>query len=123
MPIRLAHYADCEAIAQILTAAFWDEDVVGRQMHPRRDEYPGDVFEFWRRRVRTGWWDWSHVFVVATAEQDGGEGSEVVGVANWTRRGEFGGALSRWDPREYCLRFSPVCPSFEGKELWDGRAS
>lgn len=103
MPVRLARYSDLETAAQILTVAFWDEDVMGNHMHPKRNEYPRHVLEFWKRGIRADWWDWSHVFVVATTD-DG----EIVGVANWARIGDFGGALARWDPREY----TPFCVSF-----------
>lgn len=103
MPIRLARYSDLEAAAQVLTVAFWDEDVVGNHMHPNRAEHPGDMVEFWRRLLRASWWDWSHIIVIATTD-DG----EVVGVAKWAPVGDFGGPLARWDPREY----TPFCVSF-----------
>jgi len=96
MPIRLARYADLEAAARIYTAAFWDEDVLGNQMHPHREQYPSDVLEHWRRVVRAAWWDWAHVFVVATTD-----GGEVVGLAYWDRRGKaLRTRLAIYDPRE-----------------------
>jgi hypothetical protein len=95
MPIRLARHSDLETITQIFTTAFWDEDAIGHNIHPRRSEYPQDVAKFWRARIRQSWWDWDHVFLVATTD-DG----KVVGAANWMRMGGWGG-LRWWDPREF----------------------
>lgn len=107
MPIRPARLSDLDAITQVLTTAFWDEDAVGRNMHPHRNEYPQDVSQFWRASIWRSWWDWDHVLLVATID-DG----KVVGAANWTRMGGWGG-LRWWDPREFPSWFH--CSSYSAR--------
>lgn len=62
----------------ILTKAFWDEDAVGRFMHPRREDFPDDLKKFWRRGLRSIWWEEGHSLLVAV-NRDG----VIVGYANW----------------------------------------
>ncbi|OCK81366.1 hypothetical protein K432DRAFT_326402, partial [Lepidopterella palustris CBS 459.81] len=90
--IRQAHISDHAAIAFVCGAAFFNEDLFGRVMHPHRHTYPNDVNLFWLRRLRSQWWDWKNYFLVATVRNDMGR-EEVVGVAVWQRQGEGGKAL------------------------------
>jgi L-amino acid N-acyltransferase YncA len=78
MSIRPATRNDIPAIVDILTKAFWDEDAVGRFMHPRREDFPDDLKKFWRRGLRSIWWEEGHSLLVAV-NRDG----VIVGYANW----------------------------------------
>lgn len=97
MSIRRARYGDLEAINAVLASAFFDEDVCGRVMHPRRREYPHDVIKAWRCKTRLDYWDWSNTFMVATDDK-----GAVVAVAEWARKGAVKARLSLawWDPRK-----------------------
>jgi hypothetical protein len=104
MPIRLARVTDEPAIASLCTAAFWDEDLFGRVIHPRRNEFPDDVKIFWHEWIRADWRDKGKIIIVAVRNeekqevhsgstqreadgQDGTQGEKIVGVAVWQRKG------------------------------------
>lgn len=82
MSIRPTTRSDIPAIVDILTKAFWDEDAVGRFMHPHREQYPDGVKKFWRRSLRSIWWEGSHSLLVAVNDQ-----GVIVGYANWKLSG------------------------------------
>jgi L-amino acid N-acyltransferase YncA len=94
MVIRAITAADIPAIVEILTAAFWNEDAIGRFMHPRRDEFPYDVKKYWRHKIRVDYLDYRHTFMVAVDEST----DKVVGVADWMRMGKKheGGLWREW---------------------------
>jgi hypothetical protein len=111
MPLRPAKFADHQAMAETCAAAFFDEDLFGRTMHPRRHEYPDDPALYWHRYIRDHWFDWRNKIFVAykTDNTDGKDEHEeiIVGIAIWQRQGAGGKkmALSRIDPREHSFPF------------------
>lgn len=97
MSIRPARYSDLDSIADILTAAFWNGDIVGRFMHPYREKYPQDFREWWKRRLRALWWDRKFAFLVST---DGN--GDITGFAKWAAHGTSAKKVDLWrlDPRK-----------------------
>ncbi|KAF2198017.1 acyl-CoA N-acyltransferase [Delitschia confertaspora ATCC 74209] len=102
MPIRLAKYTDIPAIAHVCAKSFYDDELFGDMMHPFRAEYPEDYEQFYVRRFRENWYDWSHVIWVATTCDK--EGKVIVaGVAEWELMGRAGKGreyrkLGGWNP-------------------------
>ncbi|TID26480.1 acyl-CoA N-acyltransferase [Venturia nashicola] len=78
MSVRHADKSDITAIIDILTQAFWDEDAVGRFMHPHRDRYPDDVKKYWRGVLRENWWKKGYSALVVVDDQE-----IVVAFAGW----------------------------------------
>jgi hypothetical protein len=100
--LRPARYSDHNTLATLCSAAFFDEDLFGRTMHPHRNEFPDDVALYWLQHIRTSWCDWRNRAIVAvTHDQKTGQ-ETIVGLAIWQRQGEGGKkmALSSVDPRE-----------------------
>jgi len=103
MTIRSATFSDHAALAEICGAAFFDEDLFGRVMHPRRDQYPNGPALYWHKHIREEWIDWrNHFFVKVVKDEKTGK-ERIVGVAVWQRQGEGGKRfmLNALDPREY----------------------
>ena len=106
--IRRARFSDLSASTRTCSLAFDDDVLFGRLIHPYRKSYPGDVDKYWYRRFVVDYWDWSHVFLVATESATADAGSEIVtGFAHWSRiasgtRANFraGWGLTWWDPSE-----------------------
>ncbi|KAF1850651.1 acyl-CoA N-acyltransferase [Cucurbitaria berberidis CBS 394.84] len=86
MPIRLATPSDEPAIVSACTAAFFDEALFGRVIHPHRHEYPEDVEIFWHEQIRHSWREPNNKILVAITIEKGEE--KVVGVAVWQRQGD-----------------------------------
>ncbi|KAH7131893.1 acyl-CoA N-acyltransferase [Dendryphion nanum] len=105
MPIRRATSDDLPAIAELCVAAFYDDELYGDLMHPLREKFPSDFEAFWIRRIRESWYDWNHVWCVATTQEQGKE--VVVGAADWDMMGTVGDKyrLNNWDPRHAILPF------------------
>jgi hypothetical protein len=80
--IRHVKYQDLLAVARILAAAFWDEDAVGRFMHPEREKFPKDVERWWTRKLRYTFVLWQHEMLIAVDPT-----GRVVGFADWSRMG------------------------------------
>lgn len=104
LQLRTAQLSDLPAIARAWQAAFFDDEIIGKLMHPHRNEHPEDVYWFLLRGLRERFWDWRHQFVVVTAQE--GDGQErIAGAADWRRLGEGGKRreLARVDPRTYLV--------------------
>lgn len=108
--LRLAQLSDLPGIARVWHAAFFDDEIIGKLMHPHRDQHPEDVYWFLLRGLRERFWDWRHQFVVATVEEDGQE--RIAGAADWRRLGEGGKRrdLASVDPRKFCRSLSQTVP-------------
>jgi hypothetical protein len=98
LQFREARLSDLSAIASVWTDAFFDDELIGDIMHPRRNQYPQDIYWFLLRGVRERFWDWRHQFVVVTVKD--GSSERVVGAADWRRLGDGGKPreLSMVDP-------------------------
>jgi hypothetical protein len=114
--LRPARYSDHTTLAALCSAAFFEEDLFGRVMHPRRHEFPDDVALYWLQHIRNLWFDWrNRAFVAVSRDEKTGQ-EKIVGLAVWQRQGEGGKkmALSSVDPREYSLRpRSLICHKVE----------
>jgi len=119
MPIRKVTSADIPSVVSVLTTAFWDEVGIGHYFHPRRNEFPIDMKEFWQRTIRQEWWDWQNSLLVAVNEK-----GEIVGVADWTRMGNSAQAkvLGKWDPRRLLRYFVFFYNRFLSL-MWPNRAA
>ena len=103
--IRRAFFSEQRSIARVCTAAYWNDVLFGQLIHPCRHQYPADNDLYWLRQIQVEWWDWSHVFIVATAKDQQGR-EAVIGEAHWSRiadsgrqNHEAGWGLAWWDPR------------------------
>lgn len=56
-------------------------------MHPKRNEYPEDFVDYFRRRVQKTGKEKSHVLLVSTTSDDAGN-EVVTGFGDWIRQGE-----------------------------------
>ncbi|OCK80860.1 acyl-CoA N-acyltransferase [Lepidopterella palustris CBS 459.81] len=101
MPIRPATWADLSAISSLCAGSFQDDELFGEMMHPLRKEYPVDFEQYFVRRNRVNWWDYTHVWYVATTTDivDGKEQEVVAGIAEWELQGTVSTKLAWWDPR------------------------
>lgn len=101
--IREARYSELPAISHVLAKAFWDDLFIGAQMNPHRDEYPQDVDLGWLRKARVNFWNYRWRFVVAVDKDPASGKDVVVGVAQWSRKGDGGKKMECWwfSPREY----------------------
>ncbi len=84
MAIRKARRDDIRAMADVLAAAFLNEELFGALMHPRRHEYPEDFIRFFERRIWAHWFDYQRSILVSEDPLSG----KVVGVADWERQGK-----------------------------------
>ncbi|KAF2122187.1 acyl-CoA N-acyltransferase [Lophiotrema nucula] len=101
MPIRPAKFTEIPNLASISSAAFFDEDLFGRVMHPNRHQYPEDFKLFWLAWMRDHWYDWRHRFFVAYTEDEKSKDGTITGFAVWERQGEGAKKMELWrlDPR------------------------
>lgn len=88
--VHLATWADTAKMAEVAAAAFDNNDLCGRFMHPYRHQFPADFITFWRRDIRNHFFDPDVSFLVSTIE----DGS-VVGTAKWKRHGKGAQKLTR----------------------------
>lgn len=102
MAIRDAKEEDLQAIAEVLAAAFQDEEckshfrrriyeqlltyhaVFGGLKHPRRKEYPDDFIRYFYYKIGQHLYLSSRRILVATDDVSG----KVVGIADWERQGK-----------------------------------
>ncbi|KAH6638745.1 acyl-CoA N-acyltransferase [Boeremia exigua] len=106
MNIRFAQPSDEPSIAEICTRAFFDEDLFGRVMHPRRNEFPEDVQIFWHKSLQNDWSNPRNVVIVAVTIDPANQ-EKIVGAAVWQRQGGDTGAqnvIAKWnDPGPWPL--------------------
>ncbi|KAF2257665.1 acyl-CoA N-acyltransferase [Lojkania enalia] len=124
--IRPATYSELSTIANILTKAFWNDELFGNIIHPNRNVFPEDNDLYWLRRARVNWWDWSHVYLVSVIrDRDRAEGEAVIaGVAVWQRIGTLKKdmALNIFDPRRLAKPLAKVATDLQAR-IWPNRAA
>lgn len=106
MSLRPARFSDLTELAELCCAAFFDEDLFGRVMHPHRHEYPNDPALFWHQFLLDHWFDWRNkAFVAITRDTKDGAREKIAGIAIWQRQGEGGRKLelNGLDPRKYLV--------------------
>ena len=52
MPTRLATWSDLLPASKLLAEAFHDDHLFGQFVHPRRNDFPNDVYLYWLRFLR-----------------------------------------------------------------------
>jgi len=105
MAIRKARRGDLRAMAEVLAAAFFNEELFGELMHPHRHEYPEDFVNFFERRIWSHWFEYQRTILVSEDPESG----KVVGVADWERQGnnaQTTTGLARLDPRQWPLEIA-----------------
>ncbi|KAF5646538.1 hypothetical protein F25303_5349 [Fusarium sp. NRRL 25303] len=107
--LRDAYYSELPEIANVMSKAFWGDNLFGDLIHPHRNEYPEDVDLYWLRRARVNFWDYRWKWLVAVAKDQNGK-EVVAGIAQWARLGEGGKRfdLKFYDPRNLLKPLSSV---------------
>jgi len=99
--LRKARFSELPAVARILSLAFWDDQIFGELIHPKRDQYPLDSDLYWLRDARVNYFNPHYEFLVATIpDTNSARGETIVGIAEWERLGNGPRARqrSRLDP-------------------------
>ncbi len=81
--IRRATFRDVNGMSKTMKSAFWDEGFIGRFLHARKEQYPGDVVRWCRHKLLGALLDWRHKVMIAVDAETG----EVLGLADWWRNG------------------------------------
>lgn len=104
--LRDASYGELPEIAQVMSLAFFEDNLFGELIHPYRQQYPEDVDLYWLRRARVNYWDYRWKWLVAV-ERDANGKEVIIGIAQWARLGEGGKSMECpwYDPRKYWWSF------------------
>lgn len=122
MPIRPANFADLLPAAHVCAKAFFDEDLFGVQIHPNRSAFPGDMYLFFLRQLRTDFFDARNTIMVSHLKDNS---TTITGVAVWTRKGPGGdrlAALQSWSAW-FTGRFIIPVYNYLGSLVWPNRAA
>ncbi|ETR97869.1 hypothetical protein M419DRAFT_90258 [Trichoderma reesei RUT C-30] len=121
--LRNACYSELSEVAHVMARAFWDDNLFGDIIHPKRNQYPDDVDLYWLRRARVSFWDSRWRFIVAVEKDNTGH-ERIVGIAQWARLGEDGGKResSYWYLRDLLKPFFSFAMMIHAW-LWPNRAS
>ncbi|KAH0493327.1 hypothetical protein TgHK011_000001 [Trichoderma gracile] len=121
--LRNARYSELPEVAHVMARAFWDDNLFGDLIHPKRNEYPEDVDLYWLRRARVSFWDSRWRFIVALEKDETGHES-IVGIAQWARLGEGNAKPESWyrDYRNLLKPFFSLAMTIHAW-LWHNRAS
>lgn len=108
--VREATLADVPQMADVFAAGFVDDDVFGRFMHPKRNEYPQDWLRYWNYDIRKHLLDpaaisFVHVDDAGTIngcclmKRMGKGGERRARAESWSRTAErkLGGLMMTWD--------------------------
>lgn len=94
MPIRPAVYSDLLPASKFLARAFQDEDLFGIYMHPKRNQYPDDMYLHFLNKLRIGWASGpSNHFLVSYKTDSTGQ-EILTGIARWQRLSAANGTPS-----------------------------
>lgn len=90
MPIRQATWPDLLPASKLLAKAFHDDYLFGTFAHPRRNEFPDDVYLYWLRFLREAFVTIPGEYLVVSycqAESDarGVPAETITGIAHWIR--------------------------------------
>lgn len=85
MPVRLATYSDLLPASKFLAKAFRDEDLFGVYMHPKRTEYPDDMYLQFLNKLRIGWASGPSNHFLVSFKKDANGQEILTGIARWQR--------------------------------------
>ena len=122
MPVRPATFADLLPAAHVCARAFFDEDLFGVRIHPKRSSFPGDVYLFFLRELRKNFFDGRMTIMVSCAKEDQ---ATVTGVAVWQRKGTGGDRLAASQPWAAWFTGRFLIPAYNWLEslIWPNRAA
>lgn len=122
MPIRPATFADLLPAAQVYAKAFFDEELFGQRIHPHRSAFPGDVYLFFLRQLRTDFFD-PRTTVLLSYAKDAPD--IVTGVAVWMRKGPGGDRIAATQSWAAWITGRFIIPAYNwlGSLVWPDRAA
>ena len=83
MPVRKANFTDLLPASQAMAAAFANEELFGKILHPHREQYPDDMYLFFLRLLRATYYSSpDDNIILSTANTTGA----ITGAAIWTRK-------------------------------------
>jgi GNAT superfamily N-acetyltransferase len=91
MPTRLATWSDLLPASKVLAEAFHHDHMFGDFVHPRRNEFPNDVYLYWLRFLREAYCTEPGEYLVVSYKEAKKESPElerqeiITGVAHWVR--------------------------------------
>lgn len=104
MAIRKATHDDVRVMAEVAAAAWADEELYGRLMHPHRKTYPEDFVKFFERKILRGWYMPNRHFVVGVDPRS----QKVVAFAAWERQVDLPANSTSWIPHlDFSKRQAP----------------
>ena len=86
MSVRDATYEDLLPASKVLAAAFRDERLFGGLFHPRREEFPDDMYLFFLQKLRVDWARTSSPDMRILLAHPPQDPAAIAGVAIWTRK-------------------------------------
>jgi hypothetical protein len=89
MPIRFATWPDLLPASKLLAEAFHDDYLFGQFVHPRRNEFPNDVYLYWLRFLREVYYTEPGEYLVVSYKEVNDrpepEQQTITGIAHWIR--------------------------------------
>lgn len=94
MPTRPATYSDLLPASQILAEAFHNDSLFGDFVHPRRNEFPNDVYLYWLRFLREAYYTQPGEYLVVSYQEANDDNNDnpnpeqnqkITGIAHWIR--------------------------------------
>jgi ribosomal protein S18 acetylase RimI-like enzyme len=99
MPTRPATYSDLLPASKILAEAFHNDNLFGEFVHPRRNEFPDDVYLYWLRFLREAYYTSPDEYLVVSYQEANNTSNNnkndtpnleqqnrtITGIAHWIR--------------------------------------
>jgi hypothetical protein len=109
-----ARRGDLDNFAEILAQAFRRESFVSSYLHPKpigypEDNYHEDLKRYWRRTLRTSWYDRRYHFLSIRSEGCDESNDSVLAIAVWKLQSYEQGVCEKLFLRK--LLFHDICPS------------
>lgn len=122
MPIRPANFADLLPAAHVCARAFADEDLFGIKIHPNRSAFPGDMYLFFLRQLRSDFFDGRTTVMVSHIK---GQLNSITGVAVWMRKGPGGDRMAASQSWLAWFTGRFIIPAYNYLEslIWPNRAA
>lgn len=99
MPIRPATWSDLLPASKIMAAAFKDNDLFDKYMHPKLAQYPDDFYLYFLRSLRIGYVSGPNDKILVSYKTDAaGREQALTGVAHWLRMSSQPGSTAAAPP-------------------------